>query len=857
MECPRCHFMNPSGAAVCQKCGLPIPKPEEPDRTKTLETTFYGLALGSLVASRYQVLEELGSGGMGKVYKVIDRETREKLALKLLRPDIIRDDQAVARFMNELKIAHQVSHRNICRIYHLGREDSSVFIIMEYVPGEDLKTFIRRSGQLSIGKAVSLARQVCDGLGEAHRLRIVHRDLKPHNIMIDTEGNAKIMDFGVARSLREEGLTQAGYAVGTPTYMAPEQVEGKEVDQRTDIYSLGIVLYEMVTGRPPFRGDTDFSVASKHIHAAPVTPASLNPLIPDELSRIILRCLKKDKRERFQNAAELCAALDKLDKRISVAEGKPGSEEAPRKLRLGRRSRAAAAAFALAVVLLAAYLYFNRNPDRLRSAGGGEPGVQSGWVNSIAVLPFDDLSPGRTPEYVCESLTDGIQVKLTSLEMLKVLSTLSTRRYAGQKKDPREIGRELGVAALLAGSVLAQNGQLRVSINLVRTTDGSVLLGDTYPRKREEILDLEDDIAGDVAGRLGVKLTAADRERSKRKDPKNDEDYEVFLKGRHFAKRFSDYDEEEDFRAAVETLNAYVGTHPDFALAFCSLGNVYEHQFVLHNNPADEYSMQGYYEKAYALDPDLEETNLGLGWSHFYRRDFDRSYGYFKRAAALGPDKSEVNWNVGSFFRSIGLDEKAIVFYEKALRTDPLNSSIHSFLADSFMFIGDYEKGLGSMERAIALDPENVGYRAYSIRLRILLGRLDEAEKRLAEAGEPGLKQKSFRQLSALIAALRADREKALAFLQENRRVDQAGESASGLTVASVYALLGMKGEAVRTIEEGIRDGFAESKMELYSYPLLRSYPYFAALKSAPEFKAILKRQKRLYDWRMKKYKDL
>jgi len=857
MECPRCHFMNPPGSADCQKCGLPVPKPEEPERTKTLETIFCGLALGSLVAGRYQVIEELGSGGMGKVYKVIDRETREKLALKLLRPDIIRDDQAVARFMNELKIAHQVSHRNICRIYHLGREDSSVFIIMEYVSGEDLKTFIRRSGQLSIGKAVSLARQVCDGLGEAHRLRIVHRDLKPHNIMIDTEGNAKIMDFGIARSLREEGLTQAGYAVGTPTYMAPEQVEGKEVDQRTDIYSLGVVLYEMVTGRPPFRGDTDFSVASKHIHAAPVTPASLNPLIPDELSRIILRCLKKDRRERFQNAAELCAALDKINKRISVAEEKLGPQEAPRKLRLGRKSLAAAVVFALAVVFLAAYLYFNRNPDRLRSAEGGEPHVQSGWVNSIAVLPFDDLSPGRTPDYVCESLTDNIQTKLGSAGLLKVPSRLSTKLLAAQGKSPGEIGRRLGVSNILEATLQTQDGLLQINVHLVRAQDETSWWVGQYSEPAEHFIRLTDGIVSDVAGQLGVRLTDQDRERSKRKDPKNDEDYEVFLKGRHFEKRFSDYDEEEDFRAAVETLNAYIGTHPDFALAFCSLGNVYEHQFVLHNNPADEYSMQGYYEKAYALDPDLEETNLGLGWAHFYRRDYDRSYGYFKRAAALGPDKSEVNWNIGSFFRSIGLDEEALVFYEKALMTDPVNPSLHLFCAASSMYVGEYEKGLNSIEKAISLDPENVLYMAYSVRLLLLLERFEDADKKLAALAEPVKKQKPFRQVRGLMSALRKDREKALAIIQENREIDQDGESAHGLTVASIYALLGMKGEAVRTIEEGIRDGFAESKMELYSYPLLRSYPYFAALKRAPEFKAILQGQKKLYELRMEKYRDL
>ena len=857
MECPRCHFMNPSGSAACQKCGLPTPKPEEPDRTKTLETTFCGLALGSIVAGRYQVLEELGSGGMGKVYKIFDRETREKLALKLLRPDIIRDDQAVARFMNELKIAHQISHRNICRIYHLGREDSSVFIIMEYVPGEDLKTFIRRSGQLSIGKAVSMARQVCDGLGEAHRLRIVHRDLKPHNIMIDTDGNAKIMDFGIARSLREEGLTQAGYAVGTPTYMAPEQVEGKEVDQRTDIYSLGIVLYEMVTGRPPFRGDTDFSVASKHIHAAPVTPASLNPLIPDELSRIILKCLKKDKRERFQNAGELCAALDKVGNRISAAPEKLGPEKSGRKLRLGRRSLAAVMVFALAVVFLAAYLYFNRNPDRLRSAEGGEPHVQSGWVNSIAVLPFDDLSPGRTPDYLCESLTDNIQTKLGSSGLLKVPSRLSTKLLAAQGKSPGEIGRRLGVDNILEATLQIQNGLLQVNAHLIRAQDETALWSDQYAEPAEHFIRLEDGIVDDVAMRLGVKLTAQDRERSKRKDPKDDEDYAVFLMGRQFEKRFSDYNKEEDFSRAVERLKAYTDTHPDFALAFCSLGNVYEHRFVLYDNPVDEEAMRGYYEKAYGLDPDLEETNLGMGWSQFYRRDYDRGYEYFKRAVDLGPDNSEVNWNIGSFLRSIGLDEKALVFYEKALRTDPLNSSIHSFLADSYMYVGDYEKGLGSIEKAIALDPENVLYQAQSVRLLLLLRRFDEADRRLFAAAEPAKKQKPFRQIRSLMSALRKDREKALAIVQDNRETYKDGESIFGLTVASVYSLLGMKSEAVRAIEEGIRDGFAEMKMEPYSYPLLRSHAYFESLRDLPEFRAALEKQKKLYELRMEKYKEL
>jgi eukaryotic-like serine/threonine-protein kinase len=856
MECPRCHFISSGDRSACEKCGLPLQVNEGLTKTQTLETTFCGLALGSLVVGRYQILEELGSGGMGRVYKVFDRETREELALKLLRSDIMRDDKAVARFRHELKIAHQVSHRNICRIYHLGREDSALFIIMEYVPGEDLKSFIRRSGQLSAGKAIFLARQICEGLGEAHRLGIVHRDLKPHNIMIDPDGNAKIMDFGIARSLREEGLTRAGYAVGTPSYMAPEQVEGKGVDERTDIYALGAVLYEMVAGKPPFQGDTEFSVASKHLTAEPADPATLNPLIPGEMSQIILKCLKKDKRHRFQNATELCAALSRIEARIQTTPAKWRMHALKPRPRQRRRNLLAGAILVAVAASLSAFIYNKYIRDHSRKEAGGDVRAPSAWKNSIAVLPFEDLSSGRSLEYICESLTDDIQTKLSSTGVLKVPSRLSTQ-LASRKKDPREIRKDLGVDNVLEATMQTQNDRLRVNTRIVNAEDGSTLWSEKYYGTAESIVKLENDIADDVAFQLGVRVAVEDRKRSKRKDPKDDKDYDVFLMGRYFEKRFSDYNQEEDFSSAVERLKAYTDAHPDFALAFCSLGNVYEHRFVLYDNPVDEEAMRGYYEKAYSLDPDLEETNLAMGWSQFYRRDYNRSYEYFKRSVDLDPDNSEVNWNIGSFLRSIGLDERALVFYEKALRTDPLNPSIHGFLADSYMYVGDYEKGLGSIEKAIALDPENVLYQAQSVRFLLLLRRFDEADRRLAATAEPAAMQKPFRQIRSLMSALRKDREKALAIVQDNRETFKDGESAFGLTVASVYSLLGMKSEAVRTIEEGIRDGFAEIKMEPYSYPLLKSFAYFESLRDLPEFRAIVGKQKKIFEQRMEKYSDL
>jgi len=257
---------------------------------------------------------------MGKVYKVFDQEVQAKMALKLIKPEISADKNTIDRFRNELRIARDVSHKNICRMYDIGREAGSYFITMEYVSGEDLKSFIRRSRQLVVGTAIFIAKQVCDGLAEAHRVGVVHRDLKPGNIMIDRDGNAKIINFGIARSMSVKGITGAGVMIGTPEYMSPEQVEGKEVDQRSDIYSLGIILYEMLTGQVPIEGDTPFTVGVKQKSEIPKDPKEINAQIPLDLSRLILKCLEKDKVKRYQTADELGADLEKNEKGIPTAE---------------------------------------------------------------------------------------------------------------------------------------------------------------------------------------------------------------------------------------------------------------------------------------------------------------------------------------------------------------------------------------------------------------------------------------------------------------------------------------------------------------------------------------------------------
>jgi len=322
MKCPQCQAENLPDSRFCHKCATPLPKEGQNiiPFTETFQAYVKELTRGTIFAGRYEVIEELGKGGMGRVYRVFDKKLQEIVALKLLNPEISFNEKAVDRFRNELRFARKISHRNVVRLFDLGEEGFTLFITMEYVDGENLKRFIKRSGQLTSGKAVGIALQVCEGLAEAHHLGVVHRDLKPQNIMIDRDGNARVLDFGIARFMDAENITASGVMIGTPEYMSPEQIDLKEVDGRTDIYSLGIILYEMLTGRVPFEGETPLSVALKHKSQIPTNPRELNPHIDPRLAEIILKCLEKDRDRRYQSADELHTDLDRILQALPTTE---------------------------------------------------------------------------------------------------------------------------------------------------------------------------------------------------------------------------------------------------------------------------------------------------------------------------------------------------------------------------------------------------------------------------------------------------------------------------------------------------------------------------------------------------------
>jgi len=574
-KCPKCNTSNPDTVKFCGECGTQLtPSEKIPSRTETLETPIEELTTGSIFAGRYQVIEELGKGGMGKIYRALDKKLNEEVALKLIKPEIAADKKTLERFQNELRLARKISHVYVGRMYELMEEKGTHFITMEYVPGEDLKSFIRRSKHLTIETAAAIARQMCEGLAAAHKLGVVHRDLKPSNIMIDKEGNARIMDFGIARTLKEKGITGAGVIIGTPEYMSPEQVEGKEVDQRSDIYSLGIIFYEMLTGRVPFEGDTPFTIGVKQKSEIPRNPHELNPQVPDDLSRLILRCLAKEKEKRYQDTGEIIADLERIEK------GLPTTERivAPRKPLTSREitvkfnlKKLAIPLFAVIVLAVAAVILWRFLPHKKAPAA---PRIE----NSIAVISFKNQTGDPAYDYLEEAIPNllitnlentGLFYVATWERMQDILKQMGIKQAQLIDSDLGfEICRREGIQAIAIGTFTKAGDVFRTDVKVLDVETKRLLRSANVKGTGENsILDSQiDALSRDISLGLGLEKAKVEAARLKVKDitTQSLQAYEYFLKGKEAYALLYFTDVKKNMEKALEI-------DPSFAMAYLYL----------------------------------------------------------------------------------------------------------------------------------------------------------------------------------------------------------------------------------------------------------------------------------------------
>ena len=844
MKCSKCGFENPYDTRFCGNCGASFRAQDDfpSNHTKTVQTPMKERSRGTVLAGRYEIVEELGRGGMGNVYRVVDKKLNEEIALKILHPVIAADEKTIERFKNELKFARKIVHKNVCQMYDLSEEEGTPYITMEYVPGEDLKGMIRMMGQLSLGRALSIAKQVCQGLEEAHNLGIVHRDLKPRNIMIDKRGNARIMDFGIARSIRASGITGDGIMVGTPEYMSPEQVKGEKVDQRSDIYAMGVILFEMVTGKVPFEGDTSLSIALKHKTELPPNPQEYNALIPEELSQVILKCMEKEKEKRYQSAKELLLELSKIEREISIEERIPTRRKTRAITPKKQLSSLLLPGILIAgILIILGYIFISRIlPPR---------GMK--WKNSIAVLPVEDLSLERNQDAFCEGMTDALITNLHLLiPELKVISKRSVMKYKNSDKDFTDIGKELQVATVLEMSLQIDNNTIRVTANLRSTEDGSTLWSDIYEDKLESIFTIQDKISAAIAEPLKVHFVTEKTSSVRTREPANFAAYEYYVKGKYLIeiKYYTD-EKEEDFQKGLKMYTKALESDPDYALAYYGLGNAYEARYINEKDEMFLELMKEYYYKAYEIDDNLAEANIGLGWVYFYQVNNDRAYDFFARAFELDPYNADINWNVGAFLRSIGLYRKAVKYYSRAIELEPLFIDFYKSQILCYMFSGEFEKAENPLKKALEIEPDDFGLHLYYSRLLIMMAEYDEAARELDKAEKISPDMPVIQYQRAWILAVKGEKDKALRFIR--------GRAPHYYEVTCIYSLLRMKEEAIKYIKEGIELGLKEIGEYMYTYLLLISNPCFDSLRDDLRFKEIVKQQKKKYEEMLEKYDKL
>jgi len=828
VKCPKCRSDSPSDTLFCGKCGTKFDAGARVSCTQTLGISTDGLSRGTIFAGRYEVIEELGTGGMGKVFRAFDKKMDEEVALKLIKSEIAADKQIVERFRNEIKIARKITHKNVCRMHDLNEDGQNLYLTMEYVRGEDLKGLIRRTKRLAPETAVFIVRQIADGLTEAHKLGIVHRDLKPQNIMIDKEGNAKIMDFGIARSLHTQGRTGEKAVIGTPEYMSPEQVEGKETDPRSDIYSLGIILYEMVTGRVPFEGHTPFSIGLKHKTEIPKDPKTLNPQVSDDLNRVILRCLEKDKEKRYQDLADVDVELERIDNGPPAREqaGPGGKTPTSKQVTVSFNPKkmiipALAVAGLIAAVIFTGVLSPKKNPP----TGISHP------IISVAVLPFVDLSPKKDYEYLCEGIPETLITALTKIKDLRVPARTSAFSFKGKDGDIGEIGRALSVNTVLRGSVQVIGDRIRVTPRLINVEDGNYLWSESYNRKFEEVFAIQDDIAREIIKALKITLLGEQEAPLVKNYTENLQAYNQYLQGRFFANQRTG----ESLNQAIAFFNQAVDMDPKYAPAYVGLADCYIllPQYTKSSTREGLTKSRAAVSKALEIDDELADAHATSGLILAQEWKWGEAEREFQRAIGLNPNYASAYLWYALLLRRLGRLDEGLVKIQRAVELDPLSPLMNVNLGRHLYVKKEYDLAIQQYHKTLRLNPNFALARMRLGEAYRQKGLLKEATAELQMArklfGENPL---GFGELGNAYA-LSGDKDKATEELTKLMELSKQGYSLN-YDIAFVYLGLGDQEKSLEWLDRAVKENEVNAQY-------LKVAPGWENLRSDPRFKSLLR----------------
>lgn len=779
-ECPKCKAKNPNSLKFCGECGTSLKHPKGVFVTKILHSP--PVSEGNIFAGRYKIIEEIGRGGMGIVYKAKDTKLKRNVALKFLPAELTKDKEAKKRFIQEAQAAAALNHPNICIIHEVDEADDQTFIAMEYIEGQTLKDKIE-SGPLEIDEAVKIVTQVAEGLSEAHTKGIVHRDIKPANIMITKKGQAKIMDFGIAKLEKGPDLTRTATVMGTFAYMSPEQARGETVDLRTDIWSFGCVFYEMLGGERAFEGKMDQAVLYSVLNEEPKLLGKQRGRLPEEVENIVEKTLQKDPQIRYQNMKDVLGDLKPLSQKM----------EAPAKKE-------------------------KKTPP------------------SIAVLPFADMSAQKDQEYFCDGTAEELINALTHIKDLRVVARTSAFAFRGEKLDVREIGKKLNVSTVLEGSIRKAGNRIRVTAQLINVEDGYHLWSEKFDREMEDIFAIQDEISMAIVGHLKVKLLVNERAAIEKRPTDDLEAYNLYLKGLHFG--WKPY--EDALKKSLDYYRKAIDRDPTFTLAYVGIGNTYYALSALSLRPPASVmpKAKAALKKALELDDSLAEAHaLAAALAYFYDWDWKAAEKSYQRTFELNPGYAMAHAQYAWFLLAMNRFDEAIREIKLAQELDALLPLFYAMSVGIHRAVGKYDEAIQEFHKAIELDPD-IGLAYFHLGCAYLdKNMMEEAISTFQKARElvTGLGWAEAK--LGVIHALQGEKEKASQILDElvERKKNTYIESFS---IACLYSHLGNTDRAFEYLDKA----YEERDILM---PYLNLYNVFELSKEVyadPRFKKLLKK---------------